>query len=79
MGVLTKPDLVIERATQQAVIDLINKGRKDLSLGYYVLKNRNADDQESTTLQRHEQETASRAGNGVLPSGSVVLNVEDCQ
>lgn len=58
MGVLTKPDLAIERATKQAVIDLVLGKRNDLKLGYCVVKNRDADDQNSTLEQRHESENA---------------------
>lgn len=58
MGVLTKPDLAIERATKQTVIDLVLGKRNDLTLGYCVVKNRDADDQESTLDQRHEREDA---------------------
>lgn len=56
MGVLTKPDLAVERATKQAVIDLVLGKRNDLRLGYCVVKNRNADDEGSTLRERHLQE-----------------------
>lgn len=57
MGVLTKADLATERATQDAVIDLVEGRRNVLKLGYYVVKNRSADDNTSTTsdLQSAEQ------------------------
>lgn len=58
MGVLSKPDLVIERATQQAVLDLVHGKRNDLQLGYCVVKNRDADDQGSSNEERHEMEKA---------------------
>jgi hypothetical protein len=58
MGVLTKPDLAIERATQQAVLDLVQGKRNDLRLGYCVVKNRDADDKNSTLAQRHAKERA---------------------
>lgn len=44
MGVLTKPDLNIERATQKIAIDHVTGRRSDLTLGYYIVKNRGADD-----------------------------------
>lgn len=44
MGVLTKPDLATEAATQKAVVDLVQGKRSNLKLGYYVVKNRGADD-----------------------------------
>lgn len=52
MGVLTKPDLATERATQDAVIDLVLGKRNNLKLGYYVVKNRSVDDNTSTTTAR---------------------------
>jgi hypothetical protein len=44
MAVLTKLDLAIERATQQIAIDHVLGKRGDLTLGYYIVKNRGADD-----------------------------------
>lgn len=58
MGVLTKPDLAIERATQQAVLDLVLGRRNVLKLGYYVLKNRDADDTGSSLTERNLKEKA---------------------
>lgn len=74
MGVLTKPDLATERATQQAVLDLVNGNRNDLSLGYTVVKNRGADDHKSSLKQRHEAERLFFAGspwNKIQNSGRV--------
>ncbi|EPE07927.1 interferon-induced gtp-binding protein mx2 [Ophiostoma piceae UAMH 11346] len=47
MGVLTIPDLATERATQDAVLELLNDQRNVLQLGYCVIKNRGADDHTS--------------------------------
>ncbi len=58
MGVLTKPDLVMEQATTQAILDLINGKRRDLELGYCVVKNRGADDVDSSLAERHRAEEA---------------------
>jgi len=58
MGVLTKPDLATERATQEAVIDLIQGKRNNLKLGYCVVKNRSADDNSSTLSERLAAEHA---------------------
>ncbi|OAL05155.1 hypothetical protein IQ06DRAFT_302251 [Phaeosphaeriaceae sp. SRC1lsM3a] len=44
MGVLTKPDLVTEAATQQVVKELVLGRRNTLRLGYCIVKNRGADD-----------------------------------
>jgi hypothetical protein len=57
MGVLTKPDLVIEVASQKAIKDLVLGKGKQLRLGYCVVKNRGADDAQSTTIKRLAQET----------------------
>ncbi|KAF6812953.1 interferon-induced GTP-binding protein Mx1 [Colletotrichum plurivorum] len=58
MGVLTKPDLVIETATRGAIIDLVLGRRSNLKLGYYVVKNRSADDNASTLSERAAAEQA---------------------
>jgi hypothetical protein len=58
MGVLTKPDLVTENATFQAVKDLVLGRRNQLQLGYCVVKNRGADDRLSTLAERLLQEEA---------------------
>lgn len=44
LGVLTKPDLVTERATQNDVCDLVRGKKHALRLGYYVVKNRGSDE-----------------------------------
>ncbi|KAM7197752.1 interferon-induced GTP-binding protein Mx1 [Naviculisporaceae sp. PSN 640] len=56
MGVLTKPDLATERATQQCVIDLVQGKRQYLRLGYCVVKNRSADDEGSSMADRNNTE-----------------------
>ncbi|KAI0154227.1 P-loop containing nucleoside triphosphate hydrolase protein [Xylariaceae sp. FL1272] len=48
MAVLTKPDLAIERSTQQIAIDHVLGKRNDLTLGYYIVKNRGPDDASKT-------------------------------
>jgi hypothetical protein len=58
MGVLTKPDLATERATQDAVLELVNGQRNVLKLGYCVLKNRSADDHTSSAADRLASEHA---------------------
>ncbi|ROV88112.1 hypothetical protein VSDG_09370 [Cytospora chrysosperma] len=58
MGVLTKPDLAPERAIQQNIIDLIQGKRQDLKLGYFVVRNRGADDGDSTLKMRDDAEKA---------------------
>jgi len=44
LGVLTKPDLVKESSAKQAVCNLVAGKRRPLSLGYYIARNRGADD-----------------------------------
>jgi hypothetical protein len=58
LGVLTKPDLAIENATKAVVCDLVNGKRRDLHLGYCVIKNLGADDESGTMNNRHAQEQA---------------------
>lgn len=55
MGVLTKPDLASEKATQDAIMDLVFGKRNPLRLGYYIVKNRSADDHTSTISDRCAQ------------------------
>lgn len=56
MGVLTKPDLNIERATQQIAIDHVSGKRRDLTLGYYIVKNRGPDDANMTLEEGQKEE-----------------------
>lgn len=58
LGVLTKPDLAVEKATKQVVVDLVLGGRRDLHLGYCVVKNRGADDDSSSSQERDQKEKA---------------------
>lgn len=58
MGVLTKPDLVTEAASQAVIKDLVLGKKNKLRLGYCVVKNRSADDQHSTGAERLIQEQA---------------------
>ncbi|TRX98767.1 hypothetical protein FHL15_000109 [Xylaria flabelliformis] len=56
MAVLTKPDLAIEKATQQIAIDHVLGKRGDLTLGYYIVKNRGPDDVDMTLKQGQAEE-----------------------
>lgn len=42
LGVLTKPDLVLEPSAQAAVCDLVQGKRRPLTLGYFLVRNRGA-------------------------------------
>lgn len=56
LGVLTKPDLVPETANKEAVAELVRGRRRDLALGYYVVRNRGADDKSSSIESRDAAE-----------------------
>ncbi|TGJ81808.1 hypothetical protein E0Z10_g6969 [Xylaria hypoxylon] len=56
MAVLTKPDLAIEKVTQQIAIDHVLGKREGLTLGYYVVKNRGPNDEGMTLEQGQAQE-----------------------
>ncbi|KAK2928387.1 Dynamin [Fusarium oxysporum f. sp. vasinfectum] len=56
LGVLTKPDLAVEEATKAVVVDLVRGKRRDLQLGYCVVKNRSADDSSSSAEERTRAE-----------------------
>ncbi|KAJ4229186.1 hypothetical protein NW759_003909 [Fusarium solani] len=43
LGVLTKPDLVLEPSAQAAVCDLIQGQKRPLTLGYFLVRNRGSD------------------------------------
>ena len=42
LGVLTKPDLVLEPGAQAAVCDLVQGKKRPLTLGYFLVRNRGA-------------------------------------
>ncbi|KAK3954542.1 P-loop containing nucleoside triphosphate hydrolase protein [Pseudoneurospora amorphoporcata] len=60
LGVLTKPDLVIERSAKEAVCNLVAGRKKALNLGYYLVKNRGGDDDDDSDddsgLRRKERD-----------------------
>ncbi|KAK8073383.1 Interferon-induced GTP-binding protein Mx1 [Apiospora phragmitis] len=56
MAVLTKPDLNIERTTQQIAINYVTGKRSDLTLGYYIVKNRGPDDVKKTLAGGQQDE-----------------------
>lgn len=70
LGVLTKPDLAVENATKDVIVDLVRGKRRDLQLGYCLVKNRGADDTSSSAEQRNQQERAffAQAPWTTLPS-----------
>ncbi|KAI1461418.1 P-loop containing nucleoside triphosphate hydrolase protein [Annulohypoxylon moriforme] len=56
MAVLTKPDLAIESTMKNIAIQHVLGRRSDLSLGYYIVKNRGPDDGDMTLEQGQVQE-----------------------
>lgn len=55
LGVLTKPDLVTEVSAQAAVCNVVLGKKKPLALGYYVTRNRGADDDDQFDQDAVEQ------------------------
>ncbi|KAF7535638.1 hypothetical protein G7054_g5245 [Neopestalotiopsis clavispora] len=51
IGVLTKPDLVLEPSTQAAVCDLVQGKDRPLNLGYFLVRNRGCDESAMTQAQ----------------------------
>lgn len=63
MAVLTKPDLAIEPSMQQVAIDYVLDKRGELTLGYYIVKNRGSNHNDRTLEegQAMEREFFSQA------------------
>ncbi|KAK4231780.1 P-loop containing nucleoside triphosphate hydrolase protein [Podospora fimiseda] len=43
LGILTKPDLLLEASTKATVCNIVENKKKQLKLGYYVIRSRGAD------------------------------------
>ncbi|KAM0346649.1 hypothetical protein ACHAPU_005361 [Fusarium lateritium] len=56
LGVLTKPDSVNTQSEKAVIVDLVLGKRRDLQLGYCVVKNRDADDSSSSAEERTRSE-----------------------
>ncbi|KAG8421726.1 hypothetical protein J3458_003576 [Metarhizium acridum] len=56
LGVLTKPDLLTERSTKSVICDLVNGKKRPLNLGYYVVRNRGADEDSNDGLASKRRE-----------------------
>jgi GTPase SAR1 family protein len=58
LGILTKPDLLKERSAKAVVCDLVLGKRRPLTLGYYVVRSRGGDEEDSNAdadlLQRED-------------------------
>ena len=55
LGILTKPDLVTEQSAKVAVCNLVLGKKRPLTLGYYVVRNRGADDDDAFDYGAAEQ------------------------
>jgi Dynamin central region/Dynamin family len=55
LGILTKPDLVTEVSARAAVCNVVLGKKKPLALGYYVIRNRGADDDDRFDQSAVEQ------------------------
>jgi hypothetical protein len=53
LGILTKPDLVTEPSTKAAVCNIVRGKKKQLKLGYYLVRSRGAD-QDDAHFKRRE-------------------------
>lgn len=54
LGILTKPDLVLEQSAQAAVCNIVRGKKKQLTLGYYVVRSRGADQGDSEFGRRED-------------------------
>jgi conserved oligomeric Golgi complex subunit 4 len=69
LAVLTKPDTLTEKSSKSAVCDLILGKKNPLTLGYYVVRNRGADDDGTQALD--EAEFFDQAPWNTLPAKRV--------
>lgn len=54
LGILTKPDLVLEQSSKAAVCSIVLGKKKQLALGYYVVRSRGADQDDAEYSRREE-------------------------
>ncbi|KAG9375883.1 hypothetical protein A1F94_013627 [Pyrenophora tritici-repentis] len=54
LGVLTKPDLVTEQSAQANICNLVLGKKRPLTLGYYIVRSRGADDADAFNLSEAE-------------------------
>ncbi|KAK4181009.1 P-loop containing nucleoside triphosphate hydrolase protein [Triangularia setosa] len=54
LGILTKPDLVLEDSSKNAICSIVENKRKQLTLGYYVVRGRGADQDDSGYESREQ-------------------------
>jgi hypothetical protein len=79
LGVLTKPDLVLEPGMQGAVCDLVLGNKRALNLGYFLVRNRGADGPPDEELDKFFHRSpwnelpADRVGIAALKAQLIVL------
>ncbi|KAK4129282.1 COG4-domain-containing protein [Parathielavia appendiculata] len=54
LGILTKPDLVLEPSAKASVCNIIRGKKKQLTLGYYLVRSRGADDGDAEFERRED-------------------------
>ncbi|KAK0668272.1 P-loop containing nucleoside triphosphate hydrolase protein [Cercophora samala] len=54
LGILTKPDLVLETSGKDTICSIVENKRKQLTLGYYVVRSRGADQDDSGYESREQ-------------------------
>ncbi|PYH68859.1 dynamin family protein [Aspergillus vadensis CBS 113365] len=63
LGVLTKPDLVIEQSAKAALCSLVMEHKRPLTLGYYLVRNQGADQDASFSGEEGERMFDSQPWN----------------
>lgn len=54
LGILTKPDLVTERSAMESVCNIVRGKKKQLTLGYYLVRSRGADQDDGDFSRRED-------------------------
>ncbi|KAG7293325.1 hypothetical protein NEMBOFW57_003373 [Staphylotrichum longicolle] len=54
LGILTKPDLVTERSAMESVCNIVRGKKKQLTLGYYLVRSRGADQDDADFSRRED-------------------------
>jgi len=77
LGVLTKPDLVTERSAQVSLCNLVLGKKRPLTLGYYIVRNRGADDGDVFDHTFAEQMFRDEPWNGLPKDRLGVLSLKE--
>jgi hypothetical protein len=65
LGIMTKPDLVLEPSTKASVCNIVRGKKKQLTLGYYIVRSRGADQDDAEF--RHREDMFKEAPWNTLP------------